>query len=412
MKYSNSKIEKYLTKNIDDKYSVAPCKGQQLFSQVVVIPVFNEMEYIQKTLDSIFENSATVLSETLILLVVNNSEEIDKNAKPYLDNQTLLFCLREKSFIFGKNHSINLKWIDAASPGFGFLGNSGVGPARKLGMDIALTMVDWNKDPLIICLDADTIVETDYLLEIRKHFNNSPEIPAAVVSFKHIRTGNKENDQAIDDYEFFLQYYVDKLSWAGSPYGYHAIGSTIVARAGAYVQSGGMRATKAGEDFYFLQALRKLGEITEISGTKVYQSSRPSDRVPFGTGATMIKSLSGIEIKVYNPEIFEVIKVFLSEIKHWIMFEHIGDTTELEKTIPPEAKLFLDKYHFDKIWPKILENNIKNNVKIIETEPRKKLLWCFNIWFDAFKTLKFVHFLEMEYSDRFPKVRISDLLKK
>ena len=90
-------------------------------------------------------------------------------------------------------------------------------------------------------------------------------------------------------YEDYLHYYKKALDYAGFPDSIYTIGSAFAVRADAYVKQGGMNRRQAGEDFYFLNKLTKLGKITEINDAYVYPSARVSDRVPFGTGAAMNK---------------------------------------------------------------------------------------------------------------------------
>src|SRR5213594_3575687 len=89
--------------------------------------------------------------------------------------------------------------------------------------------------------------------------------------------------EAIAAYELHLRYYVRALRYAGFPYAHHTIGSCMAVRADVYKKQGGMNKRQAGEDFYFLQKIIPLGHFTDLTETKVIPSSRPSDRVPFGT---------------------------------------------------------------------------------------------------------------------------------
>ena len=66
---------------------------------------------------------------------------------------------------------------------------------------------------------------------------------------------------------------------------------------------------QGGEDFYFLQKVFPLGKCTEIIETKVIPSPRPSNRVPFGTGPSVQKSLdSGQQYQTYNLQAFIELK--------------------------------------------------------------------------------------------------------
>jgi hypothetical protein len=56
---------------------------------------------------------------------------------------------------------------------------------------------------------------------------------------------------------------------------------------------GGMTPKLSGEDFYFLQKLRKFGEMLLWNDETVYPEARFSDRVFFGTGPAMIRGAAG-----------------------------------------------------------------------------------------------------------------------
>ena len=53
--------------------------------------------------------------------------------------------------------------------------NGGVGLARKIGMDLALTLFDYNSENqnLLVCLDGDCTVESNYISTIRNYFNQN-----------------------------------------------------------------------------------------------------------------------------------------------------------------------------------------------------------------------------------------------
>jgi glycosyltransferase involved in cell wall biosynthesis len=407
--------------------------SKDYFRMAVVIPVYGEYEYIDKTLSSLSANSSNYLKKTLILLVINNPAE-GANSCYIKENQHLLRELNDGSFIIGEvwdnpplnplpggeqkgwvnehldsrerqSSSLNLAWIDASSKGQELPGKGGVGMARKLGMDSALEYIDWNDDPIIISLDADTIVEKNYLEAIERFFDEHKNISAASVNFKHLPGKTFEEDKAIRKYEYLIRCYVENLRKAGSPYAYHAIGSAIACRTVAYVRAGGMKLHRGGEDFYFMQGLRKLGPIMEITDTIVYQSARPSDRVPFGTGPKVQESLNGKELKLYNSKIFVMLKETLLKVEKWIDAGNVVESKQLIDSLAEEAKSYFVSLNFNMIWPNILDNNVKDKKKITETD-KEKLLWAFHVWFDAFKTLKFVHYLERRYPEIYPKTDI------
>ena len=69
---------------------------------------------------------------------------------------------------------LRLGYIDASSKGFEIPEREGgVGMARKIGMDKALRLLNKNfsEKKLIVSLDADTLVQTNYLDAIKNYFS-------------------------------------------------------------------------------------------------------------------------------------------------------------------------------------------------------------------------------------------------
>lgn len=357
------------------------------YRQAIVIPVCAELEFLPGTIASLAKNPQELLDETLIIVVVNNSKESPDDKK--LQNRKMLEDFRKG------NNPENFFWIDMASPGKEIDAKGGVGAARKAGMDTALNCLEKSNDPLIFSLDADTLVEENYIASGIEYFKENPDSPGAVFSFAHRKCEDDAIDRAITLYESFIRDYAERLKAAGSPYGYHVLGSAIVCRAGSYIRCGGMRERNGGEDFYFLQALRKLGDIGEIKSSTVHPSARPSDRVPFGTGPKVREIAKEGKLGFYNPAIFDILHIFLKHINDLTLEEMLDAEKLAPSSIPEEMKEFLTKNDFKSAW----ENIIKNT-----PHEKRRLLDALNCWFDAFRTLKFVHFCENEFNGRYPKI--------
>ena len=149
--------------------------------------------------------------------------------------------------------------IDASSAGKELpQKDAGVGLARKIGMDLALLILDYNspRKKILICLDADCTVDKIILTEIVNNFN-ARNLSAAVVNYSHRIENCNEELKAIICYEIFLRYYELGLKYAKSPYAFPTIGSTIACDYESYIKSEGMNKRKAAEDFYFLEKLAK-----------------------------------------------------------------------------------------------------------------------------------------------------------
>jgi hypothetical protein len=190
------------------------------------------------------------------------------------------------------------------------------------------------------------------------------------------------------------------LSYSGSPYAFHAIGSTIVCTAEAYVEVRGMNRRIAAEDFYFLNKLAKIGKIGTITNTTVFPSPRVSERVPFGTGRRMLRFMTGgtDEYRLYDPRIFAI-------LREWIRVIEIDPDRDCEAILAEARHIHarLEEYlrisRFTANW-----QCIRRNCR----DPRQ-LRRQFHVWFDGSKTLKLVHHLS-RYA--FPLVSMFEGLAK
>jgi hypothetical protein len=164
-----------------------------------------------------------------------------------------------------------------------------------------------------------------------------------------------------------------------------------------------MNKRKAAEDFYFLEKLAKVYPIGEIKSTFVHPSKRGSWRVPFGTGRSVDRYLSNTrdEYLLYNPRSFIVLKTWL-EVFHDILISDQSALIRISKNIHPALSEFLTSQDFENFINKVL---LKNN-NTAEIEKQK------HFWFDAFRTLKLIHYLrEATYPDKNMFDAIDELLK-
>jgi hypothetical protein len=153
-----------------------------------------------------------------------------------------------------------------------------------------------NADGVIVSFDADSTCDDNYLVEIERTFSGNRHITGASVYYEHPVEGTEYEPriyEGITLYELHLRYVNRALRYSGFPYACHTVGSAFAVRAGAYMKQGGMNRRKAGEDFHFLHKIMPLGNYAEINTTRVIPSPRPSDRVLFGTGASIRQWMSG-----------------------------------------------------------------------------------------------------------------------
>ncbi len=373
--------------------------------QVVVIPALAESDSLFHTLASLAANPPEEQSRTAILVVVNNRGKETIGPEEREDNQRTLQVLRALSAgqapprglldgpaedaAKGLPGLLNLAVVDAASPGLELPEKTGgVGLARKIGLDRALDILSprQGEQALLFCLDADTLVERNYLSSVRGFFTKRGP-GAGVVRFRHRRTGDEEERRAIVCYEIFLRYYVLGLKHARSPYAFHSVGSTMVCTPEAYVAVRGMNRRKGGEDFYFLNKVAKVTAVGDIRATTVHPAARPSGRVPFGTGRRVVRFLEGgqSEYVLYDPRIFFLLRSWLRTVG-----ENPGENDRELLTragdIHPGLERFLRERGFPGAWAKIGENG-KNE---------RQRLSQFHGWFDGFETFKLIRFLSRE----------------
>ncbi|MDD2582964.1 MAG: glycosyltransferase family 2 protein [Desulfuromonadaceae bacterium] len=361
-----------------------PSRG---FSGAVVIPALAEAANLPQTLESLSRNPVDLLDQFMILVVVN--QRADSSDLETADNRETLKNLPLLKEHYGLD---NLFWVDAASEESTLPARQGVGLARKIGLDLALPHLDYRaSDPLLICLDADTLVQPDYLPAITRHFTGS-STGGASIPYCHRPAAEQTGQAAIDRYELFLRVYVLGLELAGSPYAFHTVGSAMACRASAYVASGGMNRRLAGEDFYFLQQVHKTSGVVPLAGTTVHPSPRSSHRVPFGTGRSVGDMLAGgtEHLLFYQPVVFSIVGEWLACVAE---NSAAGAAEVLSRTarISPVLHDVMEQNGFRDSWENLKKNNREG----------EKLTAAFHGWFDAFRTMRLIH----ELSDRaYPRI--------
>ena len=159
-----------------------------------------------------------------------------------------------------------------------------------------------------------------------------------------------------------------------------------------------MNKRKAAEDFYFIEKLSKITSIQKIGATKIYPSPRPSWRVPFGTGQRINRFFAGShnEFILIDPRCFRVLKkwlkVFLSD-----EILKAEDYLETAKNIHSSLYEFLTGQLFEDSWNRIL----------CDTKKKDQLKKQKIFWFDAFKTMKLIHYLR---DNAYPMINMFDAL--
>jgi len=237
--------------------------------------------------------------------------------------------------------------VDRTSPGRGWQAAEGnVGLARREAMEAANRMAD--NDDILISLDADTTFDRDYFTSVADSLSSYPDAAALAVPYYHHLTGQEEADRAILRYEIYMRHYNLNMLRIANPYAFTALGSAVALPVRSYRAVGGITPHKSGEDFYFLQKLRKYGKVIVWNREKVFPAARFSDRVLFGTGPAMIKGSSG-DWKSYP-------------IYPFLLFNEVSDTFGLfdrlfrEKIQTPVDGFLAHHFHRDDIWQPLRDN--------------------------------------------------------
>lgn len=356
-------------------------------SMIVMIPCLNEPEII-RTLESLWD-CEPVTSTCEVIVAVNDSESSRPEIKQFnQETYDLLKIWKEKN----DRPDIVLNPIYASSVN---AKHAGAGMARKIGMDEAIRRFNSLNRPegVIISLDADCLVSSNYLKSIESYFASNKSNFAATINFSHRIDEMDDSRQrtGIQLYEDYLSYYKQAHDYTGFPNSIYTIGSAFAVKAEAYVKQGGMNRRQAGEDFYFLNKLTHLGQVGEINEAYVYPSARVSDRVPFGTGAAMTKwkNEDGDLASTYNFTAFKDLK---------LLFDSVDGLFRIDK---PNLEIKLVE------WPTSVQEYlavIDFNAKLQEINQNSSSLLSFRKrffqFFDAFVIMRFLNLSHPNYYPR------------
>jgi hypothetical protein len=277
--------------------------------------------------------------------------------------------------------------IDRATAGFCFDEGDGVGLARRIGCDLALALYARGnlETPWLHCTDADARLARDY-------FHVTASVPASVTAcllgFWHRPGSDARIDRATALYEIRLRYYVLSLARAGSPYAFHSIGSTLALRADAYAAVRGFPRRLAGEDFYLLNKLSKVGPLWRSPTPVIELESRSSERTRFGTGVAVAELAQAPDLDgavLYHPRCFELLRVWLSVLRD---YAEQADTARLEQSLA--AQLGDDHVRVCAVLERLGATAALERARQ-ETRSGPARLRHLYTWFDGFRTLKLVH---------------------
>lgn len=346
-----------------ERYLEPEARGATLssgFDHVLVVPARREAERIGSLLSSIPQ------SNVLVVLVLNHTKAESEARAALLGSLESAFPQRSpglRDAPFGALFCLDVELRDG----------DGVGRARKIGLDTAFRL--WCDG----CINSPWLHSSDADARLPRDFFATDHADGAAVSLSpywHEGTASSP----IAAYEIRLRHYALGLRFARSPFAYQSIGSTISVDPVAYAKVRGMPKREAAEDFHFLNKLRKVGAFVRRQGEPVVLDGRTSDRVPFGTGRAMLDAHEGKSPRLHAPRSFALLRRLIAELNR-------AETTGVFAPPTSEAK---DDWRLIEEALRLLGYRDK-----LDKETRKRGNrgpWVHQ-WFDALRTLRFIHSL-------------------
>ncbi|MGE0174808.1 MAG: hypothetical protein AB7T49_18590 [Oligoflexales bacterium] len=381
------------------------------WDHVFAVPSMGESSLATRFLDSVERVARASKRRLLVLFFINAREGTDRH---FQDNQATLEIIRARYgnarlvctdpptyFVSGEGVDIVVPYFNEEPHLIPF--KEGIGLVRKLINDTAAWLCSTNvvTSGWIHNTDVDVELPSDYL----GIYESPGDYCAIIHPYRHLPAGDPNSAKwpILQTYEIWLRYYYLGLKHAGSPYAMHTLGSTISVSAEAYAKVRGVPKRQAGEDFYWLNKLRKVGEIRyerDVGPLNIIE--RESTRVPFGTGATLAKTHSISEFHFLDPRNFDVLETLLRCMDDFLMGDGQFSVSDVLSVMPIDAEL---KSVLGSVFTKMgFDDACKRISRSAGDRIRRK---NFVDWFDAFKTLKFVHALR---DNVFPNVFYRDAL--
>ncbi|NNF17747.1 MAG: hypothetical protein HKN70_13465 [Gammaproteobacteria bacterium] len=396
------RINKYLDRYAECEAALA----QQLFEQcprpayqrVVVIPAFDETKGFCKRLMRHPDADTTLLiavinrpcddavsaagkrSRALWSELVSHTTELANRAHLHLRTVNI------------DNRNLDILLIDHCTGSRCLPAAEGVGRARKCGADAALALIrcqqircDW-----IYSTDADAWLPDNYFAPRRE----DRDVAAIHCGFEHFSVTGTGIAQQL--YDLGMHFYVSGLAHAGSPYAHYSLGSALIINALHYAAVRGFPRRPAGEDFYLLNKLAKVGRIEHDLTITIRLEERESRRTPYGTGPAVrrIAQLDNPERDhaFYHPEGFELLKIWLQ----------CAETANSERAFITRQGAHAWLHQQRQLQPyRLAVITALDELGMIEFLDRalktysskSQFLHQFHGHFDALKTLRFIHAL-------------------
>ena len=367
--------QKYLARYAEPESQQLP-ELRARWDHALVIPACDEGSDLLRLLAS--ARHAAGQTQVLTIIVVNGRENattrVHEQNRACLNELMVHYPAYEASpgFWYHRNDGQDVLWIDRASPGRRLPPRQGVGLARKIGCDVAAALHAQGRigSGWLTSTDADAILPASAFVDLPR----SPRVSAITFPFQHQL--EPPYDRAMALYEISLHHYVLGLEFARSPYAFHTIGSALGFSIDAYIAVRGFPKRQAGEDFYLLNKLAKVGKIERGSQAPIHLRGRPSERVPFGTGPAIRKIVEQDAYTLYHPAVFQELRTLVQSLHR---FSIDGDPDALESANSTES------------WQALSALGIEPILQSLQSLAPKQRRHQLHGWFDGFRTMKWIH---------------------
>jgi len=392
-------LNSYLERYAEPETRLLTLAAPLSYDHVLVIPAYAETaDFIKRTLGNI--------RQSVLLILVANAPSVNRESTQRFANELLgalpLHWQHQNLTLLDYVPGTDILLVDRCQNGYTISAKQGVGLARKIGFDLALCLIQQGiiKSQWIYTTDADASLPRDY-------FDNEPGSDSTVAAriFPFCHNAEPDLEVASKLYDLSLHYYVEGLRYCGSPYAYHSIGSTLSIHNESYAKVRGFPKKSAGEDFYMLNKLAKVGRIESLNSPEILVEARCSDRTPFGTGPAInqIRNLVApvSEHLYYHPEIFTLLKNWLDIIPEIWPNRSVIDIKFLSRKAQNYQQPLEDCLNRLRVL-KTIQSGL-DQYKTANTFER-----YLHHWFDAFRTLKFIHILRDSQFNSVPAKSLVD----
>jgi hypothetical protein len=389
----------YFARHAEPEAALAEDVGESYLAALCV-PVCGEESSFLQGFDAALRQAP---GRVLLILVVNAPE--GAAAHLHAENQRLLAQLaassaeqrvlcpgqRRTHAVLARAGQHDRLWLDRASVGARLPAREGVGTARKIAGDLAAAL--WARGQLacsrIASSDGDVTLPADYFTTLTADVVESQPSAAWLWPFQHDAGGDSAIDAATLLYEISLRYYVLGLAAAGSSYAYHSVGSTLCVEAPAYLSVRGFPRREAGEDFYLLDKLAKVAPLRRVAAAPVRIRARASDRVPFGTGRRSREiaeeTAQGGEFALYAPRTFDALAAVLRGLDEYAESARIDALKRsVASAVPELAEAVLQVLESLGAFAALASAATQAPTGAVL---RRRI----HTWFDALRTLRFIH---------------------